>query len=64
MCVLSVLSWYDKRVRLAVHHAISRQAVNESEALGYSIPTRSIIPRKFDGALPLEPYAYDPKKAK
>ena len=56
--------WYDKRVRLAANHAINRQAVNESETLGYSIPTGSIIPRKFDGALPLEPYAYDPKKAK
>jgi len=56
--------WYDKRVRLAANHAINRQAVNESETLGYSIPTGSIMPRKFDGALPLEPYAYDPKKAK
>jgi ABC-type transport system substrate-binding protein len=51
-------------VRLAANHAINRQAVNESETLGYSIPTGSIIPRKFDGVLVLEPYPYDPKKAK
>jgi peptide/nickel transport system substrate-binding protein len=56
--------WYDRRVRLAANHAINRQAVNESETLGYSIPTGSIIPRKFDGVLVLEPYPYDPKKAK
>ena len=56
--------WYDKRVRLAANHAINRQAINEAETLGYSIPTGSIIPRKFEGALTLEPYTYDPKKAK
>ena len=56
--------WYDRRVRLAANHAINRQAVNEAETLGYSIPTGSIIPRKFDGVLVLEPYPYDPKKAK
>jgi peptide/nickel transport system substrate-binding protein len=56
--------WYDKRVRLAANHAINRQAINEAETLGYSIPTGSIIPSKFDGALRLEPYPYDPQKAK
>ena len=56
--------WFDKRVRLAANHAINRQAINEAETLGYSIPTGSIIPRKFDGALVLEPYPYDPKKAR
>jgi peptide/nickel transport system substrate-binding protein len=56
--------WYDRRVRLAANHAVNRQAINEAETLGYSIPTGSIIPHKFDGALPLEPYAHDPKKAR
>jgi peptide/nickel transport system substrate-binding protein len=56
--------WHDKRVRLAANHAINRQAVNEAETLGYSVLTGSIIPRKFTGALTLEPYAYVPKKAK
>src|SRR5262247_3806004 len=56
--------WADKRVRLAANHAINRQAINEAETLGYSVPTGSIIPRKFDGAWVLEPYPYDPKKAR
>jgi peptide/nickel transport system substrate-binding protein len=56
--------WYDKRVRLAANYAINRQAINEAETLGYSVPSGSIIPRKFDGALLLEPYPYDPRKAK
>jgi peptide/nickel transport system substrate-binding protein len=56
--------WYDRRVRLAANHAINRQAINEAETLGYSRPSGSIIPSKFDGALVLEPHVYDPKKAR
>lgn len=56
--------WHDKRVRLAANHAINRQAINEAETLGFSRLSGSIIPRGYDYALPLEPYAYDPKKAK
>ena len=55
--------WHDKRVRLAANYAIHRQAINEAETLGYSVLSGSIIPRKFEYALPLESYAYDPKKA-
>ena len=56
--------WHDKRVRLAANHAINRQAINESETLGYSKLVGGIIPATLDFALLLEPYAYDPKKAK
>jgi peptide/nickel transport system substrate-binding protein len=56
--------WTDKRVRQAANHAINRQAINDAETLGHSITSGSIIPRKFEYALPLEPYAYDPNKAK
>lgn len=56
--------WRDSRVRRAANHAINRQAINEAETLGYSQLSGSIIPRKYEYALPLEPYAYDPKKAK
>src|SRR5919202_2757063 len=55
--------WHDQRVRLAANHAINRQAINESETLGYSKLVGSIIPATYDFALPLEPYAYDPAKA-
>jgi peptide/nickel transport system substrate-binding protein len=56
--------WADKRVRLAANHAINRQAINEAETLGHSKLSGSIIPRPFEFALPIEPYAYDPKQAK
>jgi peptide/nickel transport system substrate-binding protein len=56
--------WADKRVRLAANHALNRQAINEAETLGRSVLTGSIIPRRFEFALPEEPYAYDPQKAK
>jgi peptide/nickel transport system substrate-binding protein len=56
--------WADKRVRLAANHAINRQAINEAETLGHSKLSGSIIPRPFEFALPIEPYAYDPKQAR
>jgi peptide/nickel transport system substrate-binding protein len=56
--------WHDKRVRLAASHAIDRVALNQAETLGFSRPTGSIIPRHFDFALPIDPPAYDVKKAK
>jgi peptide/nickel transport system substrate-binding protein len=56
--------WHDRRVRLAAMHAIDARALNEAENLGASRLTGSIVPRKFEFALPLEPYAYDPAKAK
>jgi peptide/nickel transport system substrate-binding protein len=56
--------WADKRVRQAANHAINRQAINEAETLGHSVLTGNILPRQFEYALPLEAYAYDPKKAK
>jgi peptide/nickel transport system substrate-binding protein len=56
--------WHDRRVRLAANYAIDRQAISEAETLGASPPTGSIIPREFEFALPIEPYPYDPVKAK
>ena len=56
--------WADRRVRLAANYAIDRRALSEAETLGASKPTGSIIPRNFEFALPIEPYAYDPVKAK
>ncbi len=56
--------WADKRVRLAANYAIDRRALSEAETLGASKPTGNIIPRAFEFALPIEPYPYDPAKAK
>jgi peptide/nickel transport system substrate-binding protein len=56
--------WHDRRVRLAAALAIDRQAINEAERMGFSRLTGSIIPRSLEFALPLEPYPYDPARAK
>jgi peptide/nickel transport system substrate-binding protein len=56
--------WADQRVRLAANYAIDRKALSEAETLGASKPAGSIVPRNFEFALPLEPYPYDPAKAR
>jgi peptide/nickel transport system substrate-binding protein len=56
--------WRDRRVRLAASHAIDRQAVNQAETLGFSRLTGSIVPRIFQYALPFDPPAYDPARAR
>src|SRR5881397_1416247 len=56
--------WADQRVRLAANYAIDRRALSEAETLGASRPAGSIVPRTFEFALPIEPYPYDPAKAK
>ena len=56
--------WHDRRVRLAANYAIDRRSLNEAENLGASRLTGGMVPRKFEFALPLEPYPYDPAKAK
>jgi peptide/nickel transport system substrate-binding protein len=56
--------WHDKRLRLAVNHALNRQAINEASCLGFCPPAGVIVPRVMEFALqaPLTPY--DPAKAK
>jgi len=56
--------WHDRRVRQAASVAIDRQALNQVEMLGHGKPTGSFIPSTFEFALPVEPPAYDPKRAK
>jgi peptide/nickel transport system substrate-binding protein len=56
--------WHDRRVRLAANYAIDRRALNEAENLGASRLNGSIVPRSFEFALPLEPYPYDPARAR
>ena len=56
--------WHDRRVRLAASLAIDRQALNQAEMLGFGKLTGSFVPSTFDFALPVEPPAYDPKRAK
>ena len=56
--------WADRRVRLAANLAINRQAINESEYLGFARAASSIIPRDFQFYWPAPPYAYDPARAR
>jgi peptide/nickel transport system substrate-binding protein len=56
--------WHDRRLRLAVNHALNRQKINEAACLGFCPPAGVIVPRVMDFALQVEPPAYDPQKAK
>ena len=56
--------WHDRRLRLAVNHALDRKAINESACLGFCPPAGVIVPRVMDFALSAEPPVYDPQKAK
>lgn len=53
-------SWLDPSETLA----LATPSINEAENLGYATLTGGMIPRKFAYTLPLEPYGYDPKKAR
>ena len=56
--------WHDRRLRLAVNHALDRKAINESACLGYCAPTGVIVPRIMDFALHVDPPPYDVQRAK
>jgi peptide/nickel transport system substrate-binding protein len=56
--------WHDRRVRLAANYAIDRRALSEAETLGASKPAGNFVPPTFEFALPIEPYPYDPARAK
>ena len=56
--------WHDKRMRLAVNHAINRKALNEAACLGLCPPAGVVVPRVMDFALQVEPAVYDPQKVK
>ncbi len=56
--------WADRRVRLAASTAVDRKAINEAEFLGFAGLTDSIVPRHMEFALPLDPPAFDPRRAR
>ena len=56
--------WHDKRLRLAVNHALNRKQTNEAACLGFCPPAGVIVPRVMDFALQVEAPAYDLPKAK
>jgi peptide/nickel transport system substrate-binding protein len=56
--------WHDKRLRLAVNHALNRKQMNEAACLGLCPPAGVIVPRVMEFALQVEAPAYDPQKSK
>src|SRR3989442_781231 len=56
--------WHDRRVRLAVNHALDRKAISETACLGYCPAAGVILPPIMDFALQVEPPLYNPQKAK
>src|SRR5947207_11887563 len=56
--------WHDRRVRLAANYAIDRQALSDAETLGASKPAGNHVPPTFEFALKLDPYPYDPARAR
>jgi peptide/nickel transport system substrate-binding protein len=56
--------WNDVRVRLAASHAIDRKTIADADSLGSSPPMASLIPPGTEFALPVEPHAYNPAKAR
>lgn len=56
--------WHDRRVRLAANLAIDQRTINEATLLGFAGLTGNIVPSTFEFALPIDPFPYDPKRAK
>ncbi|HEY2993037.1 MAG TPA: ABC transporter substrate-binding protein [Methylomirabilota bacterium] len=56
--------WHDKRLRLAVSHALNRQKINEAACLGFCPPAGVVVPRVMDFALQVEPPAFDLARAR
>jgi len=56
--------WSDRRLRLAVNHALDRKATNEAACLGHCPPAGVIVPRVMDFALQVAPPVYDPQRAR
>ncbi len=54
----------DRRVRLAVNHAVDKQAIIEKVLLGAGSPARSVIEAMVWGHVPVGTYAYDPDRAR
>lgn len=56
--------WYDRRVRLAMAHAIDCEAIIKNILMGYPEHYARLAPWELGYDPELKPYAYDPKRAK
>jgi peptide/nickel transport system substrate-binding protein len=56
--------WHDRRVRLAAHHAIDKQGINQSAYIGLSKISQSFVPSAMEYFWSPPPVAYDPAQAR
>jgi peptide/nickel transport system substrate-binding protein len=56
--------WHDRRVRLAVNHAIDRQAIDTARTGGLSRLTGSMVAGTMEFFWPPPPYPFDPARAR
>lgn len=54
----------DLRVRQAINYAINKQALAKVAFNGYAIPAQGVVPQGVKYAFKMEPWPYDPKKAR
>jgi glutathione transport system substrate-binding protein len=54
----------DVRVRQAVNYAINRDALVKVAFAGYAFPSQGVIPQGVGYAKKMQPWPYDPKKAR
>ncbi len=54
----------DVRVRQAINYAINKQALAKVAFAGYAFPSQGVIPQGVAFAKKMDPWPYDPKKAK
>ncbi|MYN14337.1 glutathione ABC transporter substrate-binding protein GsiB [Pusillimonas sp. TS35] len=54
----------DVRVRQAVNYAINKDALAKVAFAGYAFPSEGVVPQGVKYAKKMEPWPYDPKKAK
>lgn len=54
----------DVRVRQAIAHALNTEAMATQLLQGMAVPARGMVPPTVWGAMDVEPYAYDPAKAR
>jgi glutathione transport system substrate-binding protein len=54
----------DVRVREAINYAINKQALAKVAFSGFATPLEGVVPQGVDFAYKMQPWPYDPKKAK
>jgi len=54
----------DPRVRQALNYAVDREAIVENILYGLALPADSVVPPHHFGYVKMDPYSYDPQRAR